>query len=603
MDFKDTLTEDQTIVYDIIKRYLKKNPNFTIYELFLHINRNCELPKKQIFSIINKFISKKIIVEGSKLTKESVLSRNDTRNDIYNYIIKRPGLNFSQIIKNFNLGPHAGRWHIEMLKKFGFIRETKFMIYNLYYDRDFPEEKEIITFLLRNENVFNVFLVLMDNILRASEIAKLVDKPQSTVQYHLTRMVDNHLIFENYDGTYSLNSENINFLRRYYNLELPKKLKSKIESYIKSKEKPLEPLVEEQKGEVKVLREYDYLGGNIRFKIAIQNHTPMTISNVNTMLTATSQYDVDEKIKSVDFLVPGESRGVDFILSPSTCGKSKVYATVSYSDGHGDPQSIVVKPKEIWVKCPLVKPRKILSDEIEKWKEDLQKGTHIIECEDLQAKKLFEVAYNQVKTLDLEQTILDRNNLRCVFSGIAKVTNTRMMVEIHIFLEKRIIINIWADNLKQATGFLAYLKNLINLGLDSAQKLSGKVENLGKKILKLFEISDRLYKLFQLCEENWIISEIIIMLKEIKKKLNIFFPDLEIIDNISSIIELFVDNVNVGEEIDDNSSLSIQIELNKWLDNIINLLKSNVDVFNDTFKEEKDQCDLINSMFKKLELY
>ncbi|MHA1271257.1 MAG: hypothetical protein ACTSPY_15805 [Candidatus Helarchaeota archaeon] len=601
MEFKYTLTGNQIIIYDTVKKYLNRHPHFTIYELFLHCKRVTNVPDKEIMDIIEKFISKKIIVEGSKLTRDNILQKSKVRYNLYNYILRNPGMNFSKLIKKFDIGPHAGRWHIEMLKKFGFIRERKYMVYNLYYDQDFPQDKEIIIFILRNETAFKIYLTLKNNILKTSTISKILDKSTPSIEYHLKKMVDNDLIVKNYDNTYSINLDNLYFIGKYLNLDINPQLQGKINTQLEKKKSiEKEQILPVSKTKIKALREYDYVGGNIHFKVAVQNNSALTISKINVLLSSSPQFNVKENLKEIEFLVPGESRGVDFILEPNTCGKSQVYATISYSDATGQPKSLVIEPKEIWIKCPLVQPKGVTEKELEEWKKTLKKGTHIIEVNGLNSEKLFEIAYNQISTLDLTQIIYDKKNLHTIFSGVAKVTGTKIIVEVKIFLEKRIIINIWANNLKQATGFLSYIKNLINLSIKNAKKIQLKAENFGQNIINIFELGDRIIKLFNYCNDLWVISDILIILKEIKSRVDRFFPDLEINDEILNLIELIEGNFMVGDNIDEKASHNIQIKILKWLDNIQDLLKSNVDIFCDTFQEEKEQCNLIINIKQKL---
>ena len=118
MGFVNELTDNQRQIYLVAKNYLHKNPNFTFHELFTICKKTNSIPDTEIISIIEKFIQRKIFVPGSRLTKDNVL-KNELRNNLYDLISKNPGLNFSQIINRFKIGPNSGRWHLEMLKKFG----------------------------------------------------------------------------------------------------------------------------------------------------------------------------------------------------------------------------------------------------------------------------------------------------------------------------------------------------------------------------------------------------------------------------------------------------------------------------------------------------
>jgi DNA-binding transcriptional ArsR family regulator len=597
MKHKDTFTENQRIIYEIAKEYLQKHPHFTKDELITVCKRASKLPDKEITMILEYFIHKKVFVAGSRLTSENVL-KNEIRNQMCDYISKNPGTNFTQILNYYKIGPYEARWHLEMLKRFELIREQKFEKYSVYFHKNFPSDKDLIVFTLRNANVFRIYLCLKDQPFKVTDLSKILELHHSTVQYHLQKLQKVNLSKVNPDNLYSINTEFLHFLEQYYSFALIPELRTKINAYQETRKLAV-GLAEEV---IQVLRDYDYFGGNIRYKVAVQNSTKMTVSKIDILITATSQYALDDKVKTIDYLVPGETRGVDFILTPLQCGKSQVYATVAYTDGTGKPQSLVVQPKEVWIKCPLVSPQKVMENQIVEWKKNLQKGTSTIQFKSLSPKQVFEVAHNQIMALDLAEAIYDNTNFKCTFSGLAKVTSTKMMVEASIASDL-LVLHVWADDMKQATGFLAYLRNLINVALESAQKLMGRVDQLGQKILNIFEIANRIRQLDEYSENLWIISEILIILREIKSRLNRIFPDLEITDQIANWIETLEKNFNVGDSIRENDGLRLQTSMQAWLGQIIRLTKSNIDNFNETFNEQETQITHFKSLLANLEKY
>lgn len=595
MQPEDTFTENQRIIYEIAKEYIRKNPHFTINEIFSFAKRVSKLSADEIMKILNNFIKKKVIIPGSRLTRDSLL-QNETRKRIYDYISDNPGTNFTQMITYIDIGPYAGRWHLEMLKRFGFIREQNFAKYKIYYREDFPKDKELIIFTLRNPKIFKIYSVLKNQPLKPNDLSVILDFPYSTTQYQLKKLQQNKLVKVNPDNMYSINTELFYFLQQYFDFTLSPELTKKLATYVEP-QKPVAPPTEEK---IRVLREYDYFGGNIRYKVAVQNTTNMTISKIDIMITATSQYTLDEKVQTIDHLVPGETRGVDFILTPLTCGKSQVYSTLAYTDGVGKPQSVVVDPKEVWIKCPLVSPQKVMENQITEWKKNLLKGSSIIPLDSIPPKQVFEVAHNQITALDLAEVIYNETDLRCVFSGIAKVTSTKMMVEAKVD-SSSLVLDVWADNMKQATGFLAYIRNLINVALESAKQLMGRVEQLGLKILNIFEITNRLLQLYAFCDDLWIISEILTILKEIKTRIHRIFPDLEVLDQINNWIDNLSTTINLGDTIRENESLRLQTSTLRWLNQLIRLARSNIGNFSDTFKEQDSQIQHFNSLLSDLE--
>ena len=223
MDFKETLTPNQQKVYEIVKEYLRKNPFFTLDDLSRVCKRNTSLPENEINSILAQFVYKRVIIDGSKLTKDIILE-NEIRKGIYDFISKNPALNFTQILKKFNIGSYAARWHLEMLRKFGFIRQKKIKIYNVYFNNNFPEPKEEITFSLRNQNAFKIYLCLKQIPLNSNNLAQILNLNYSTIQYHVKDLSQNKLIITNGSNQFKVNPEFTDFLQQFYDLTIPQEL-------------------------------------------------------------------------------------------------------------------------------------------------------------------------------------------------------------------------------------------------------------------------------------------------------------------------------------------------------------------------------------------
>lgn len=234
MDFLNTFTEDQKGIYEVAKTYLQKNPHFTIDELFSVCKKKTKVPDNKVMAILEEFVWNKIFVPGSRLTRETVLN-NEKRDELFQLISKNPGLNFNQIIKRSKLGSYMGSWHLELLKKFEIIKERKFMIYNLYFPQNFPEDKEITIFFLRNPNILKIYVCLKYSPLNPNILSKILDLHYSTIQYHLRNLQKHEIILNNEDNCYSINPKHVNFLAKYYDLNIPDGFKTRIERYLKKK--------------------------------------------------------------------------------------------------------------------------------------------------------------------------------------------------------------------------------------------------------------------------------------------------------------------------------------------------------------------------------
>ena len=224
MEFPETLTSPQQRIFEIIKDYLDKNPFFTLDDLYRICKKNAKVPDNEIHSILNGFINNKLIVDGSKLTRDTIL-KNPTRTEIYHFISKNPALNFTQILKKFNLGSYAARWHLEMLRKFGFIRQKKIKIYNVYFRRDFPENKESVVYTLRNRNALRIYLCLQYTSLNSNNLAQVLNLNYSTIQYHIQELMQHKLITPMGTNKFAVNPDFTEFLKQFYDLTVPPELK------------------------------------------------------------------------------------------------------------------------------------------------------------------------------------------------------------------------------------------------------------------------------------------------------------------------------------------------------------------------------------------
>ena len=158
------------------------------------------------------------------------------------------------------------------------------------------------------------------------------------------------------------------------------------------------------------------------------------------------------------------------MLTPLSCGTSRVFGSVTYEDAYGTVKSIPIQPKEISIKCPLVKPQIASQSEVNTWINNLKLGSSTINFHDIPTAQAFQIGRDQVSALDLTEVRTNQEELWSLYSGEVKVTGNKMVVKLSVD-HQSLMLDVWADDLKQTTGFLAYLSNLINLALESSYKM------------------------------------------------------------------------------------------------------------------------------------
>ncbi len=222
----------------MVQDYLNKNPFFTLDDLYRLCKKQTQIPEPEIHSILTGLVNKKIIVDGSKLTRETVL-KNPIRAEIYNLISKNPALNFTQILKKFNLGSYAARWHLEILRKFGYIRHKKIKIYNVFFRQDFPENKEPVVYSLRNPNALKIYSCLDYTPLNCNNLAQILNLNYSTIQYHLKDLLEKELINLDEKGKFTVNPEFSDYIKQYYEITISPELMRLCDDFSAEKERKL----------------------------------------------------------------------------------------------------------------------------------------------------------------------------------------------------------------------------------------------------------------------------------------------------------------------------------------------------------------------------
>jgi len=116
--------------------------------------------------------------------------------------------------------------------------------------------------------------------------------------------------------------------------------------------------------DVGVRRGFDFSGGYVRFKVAVENKGNVPVSRVNVILNIPDGFRVGwieprgyrrgGNIVDIGVLESGETKSLTFYLEPLVCGKSVISGVVTYMDPlTKEVRSIGFRSEEVEVKCPL----------------------------------------------------------------------------------------------------------------------------------------------------------------------------------------------------------------------------------------------------------
>ncbi|MFX1295607.1 MAG: hypothetical protein ACFFD2_12250, partial [Promethearchaeota archaeon] len=317
-----------------------------------------------------------------------------------------------------------------------------------------------------------------------------------------------------------------------------------------------------------VKRAYDFVGGNIRFKTIVENNSNGLIADISIHLIVKEHFKKDSETKTISTLFPKESKGVDFILTPLACGKSKIHGTVSYFDSKGKHLTVTLRPVLIQIKCPLVEPKEAKLIELLRLKDSLQKGHAEINYTDISQPKAFQLARNIITLLDILEINKDEGQFKVLYSAEAKVTGEPIIIDLNVHSHS-FFIDVYAENLKQATGLLAYIKDLLNRALQIKSRIS---------ITSTF--FNKLSDLYQLCDEMGPKNYIIPLLNDLLPETKTYFSDL----SLTNSIEKWMSKIRKksDKKLDNRTYINLQYNILNWMDELIKFIETTSKIYVDS---------------------
>ena len=188
-------------VIEIAENIIHENKVLDATLLYNRAKKQLKIPRKGLLSIIQMLINRKILVEGSKYTKESVLS-NRNRAKIYNFIKTHLGAHFSLIRKNAfydnvgNIGsPGQLIWHLEMLLKFNYIKKVKIQNKTIFIPIETDEEFGILYYLLKDDlNKKIIDLLIKQDKIKRLEVHKHINEKRENIYYRINVLIDYDII-------------------------------------------------------------------------------------------------------------------------------------------------------------------------------------------------------------------------------------------------------------------------------------------------------------------------------------------------------------------------------------------------------------------------
>ncbi len=233
----------------------------------------------------------------------------------------------------------------------------------------------------------------------------------------------------------------------------------------------------ERKTHVRVMRQFEYIGGKVRIKINVlnlgsQGHLRLRAAldlpqSFKLLRVDPTEYARDGSAIKLGDLLPNEEKAAAWVLEPLICGKEMIGGIVSGVDADGTPFAHPMNPLEVEVRCPLfVRPEEANLPIVQRMLGDLSVHSErsYLLPKTLAPDDAFELAKMVIAERDVrfvgiftgEATqSFDRS---AVFYGITKVKQKRFVITTSVSEEDRAIrISSACDEEEACTGFLAEL--------------------------------------------------------------------------------------------------------------------------------------------------
>jgi predicted transcriptional regulator len=199
---EEFVTNNEQNVLETINEYLEKNRFFSVNDILPFISSRfaksgININVNGIKTILKSLVEKNLIVEGSKLTRNEILS-NFNRKKIYEYIQKNPGVHFYNIVSNLDLNIPVVEWHLNMLIKFMYINKEKFGNQEAYFNITIkPEDRRIIYLMSKDKckQIINFLKVNQEGITK-HQISEHLNMHSTTVVKYIDILDENGIVIK-----------------------------------------------------------------------------------------------------------------------------------------------------------------------------------------------------------------------------------------------------------------------------------------------------------------------------------------------------------------------------------------------------------------------
>ncbi|MFX0083889.1 MAG: hypothetical protein ACFE94_19225 [Candidatus Hodarchaeota archaeon] len=193
------LTKEEMGVFNLIQEFLSYNRVFNKEKVAMYITSryrlNGNLNYNGIKTVIDSLIKKNIIVEGSKLTRMTILL-NENRRQIFNTVKENPGIYKNNLSKRLNLSLFIINWHLSMLVKFNLIREHLINSHLSYFEFSMSTKNDELYHIISREKCKSIIELLKDNKegITKYQVSKALHMHYDTITNYLKKLRECNLL-------------------------------------------------------------------------------------------------------------------------------------------------------------------------------------------------------------------------------------------------------------------------------------------------------------------------------------------------------------------------------------------------------------------------
>ncbi|MBN2152035.1 MAG: PCI domain-containing protein [Candidatus Lokiarchaeota archaeon] len=289
---------------------------------------------------------------------------------------------------------------------------------------------------------------------------------------------------------------------------------------------------------VEVVREYDFVGGQVHFKVAIRNNSAAAIYDVKTVLDYPDAFQIDDEMISIPVIEPNSSRGVDFYLEPTTCGKSQVGATVIYKDYTATPHTVHVDKKEVWIKCPLVVATMDNLNDVMVVIQSLPSDARTFLISDIDARLAYHAGFRAISHFDArcvaapEKMDGDMFEADAYFASKVKTGGGRIVIKLSVSEKSQIMeIRVWCAEAGQLTGLLAKIIEYLFDEINTIRKIKSEAR---EKTIDMMAVAQGITVLSDYVMLQWKHGDVCNKLEDLYARLMRLLKSDEILDEMKA---------------------------------------------------------------------